>query len=64
MLVIETETGEEAEIAELEVQDLKEPVRMNIKTEVTIFLTLTATFLSLGGEDDLEAEKLWEEDNL
>lgn len=41
-------TGELAEIADLELQDLKEPVRMNNKTEATIFLTLTATFFSLG----------------
>lgn len=35
-----------AEMADLELHDLKEPLRMNIKTDVTIFLTLTATFFS------------------
>lgn len=39
---------EVGEIAEVELQDLKEAVRMKIKSEATIFLTLTATFLSLG----------------
>lgn len=46
--VFPIDTGEAAEVTDLELQDLKEPVRMNIKTEATIFLTLTATFFSLG----------------
>lgn len=33
-------------MADLEAQDLREPTRMNIKTEAIIFFTLTATFLS------------------
>jgi len=40
-------TGEDpSEMADLEPQDLREPTRMNIKTEAIIFLTLTATFFS------------------
>lgn len=55
-------SGDLAEIADLELQDLlKEPVLMNIKTEDTIFLTFTATLLSLGF---LGSTKPFKEDNV
>lgn len=56
------EAGKAAEMAELELEDLKEPVRTNMRTEFTIFLTLTPTFLSLGDEEEegcLESGKSW-----
>lgn len=58
--------GEVEEIWDLEPQDLKEPTRMNIKTEATIFLTLTATFFSFSLGFCVGSPKvlLFKEDNL
>jgi hypothetical protein len=55
-------TGDLAEIADLELHDLKEPLLINNKTELTIFLTLTATLLILGFLGS--TTKLFKEDNL
>lgn len=55
-------TGELAEIADLELHDLKEPVLINNKTELTIFLTLTATLFILGLLGC--STKVFKEDNL